>query len=113
MHKHSEEYVWIQLTPPIPQKKFSYQTEHAGTCKLQKGGRVYDEVSIGGSFTNWIYLLKFLHWIFLKLRYFQISIKILNDSQGHQMMLCLKLLKWRLLAKIMNHSMLSSVSTEY
>jgi len=57
--------------------------------------------------------LKLLYWIVLKLRYFKISIKILNDSRGHQMTLCLKLLKWRLLAKIMNHSVLSSLNTEY
>jgi hypothetical protein len=57
--------------------------------------------------------LKLQQWISLKMRYFKSSIKTLNDSQGQQIMLCLVLLQWQLLAKIMNHSMLSSLNTEY
>jgi len=40
IHKHSKTHVWIRWTPPVSWKKFSYHTEHIGTCKLQKGDRV-------------------------------------------------------------------------
>jgi hypothetical protein len=39
LHKHSEDHVWIRWTPPVSRNKFSYKTEHVGTCKLQKGDR--------------------------------------------------------------------------
>jgi len=36
LHQRSEDYVWIWWIPPVFRKNFSYQTEHVGTCKLQR-----------------------------------------------------------------------------